>query len=250
MRVAIMQPTYVPWCGYFDLIDQADLFVFLDDVPFQKRSWQQRNRIVRPEGLSWLTLPVKSKGMRGQRICDVELSDVSVLEKHLRTLATVYAGAPFLEALLWEYELVAESAGVSLSMWNVGLIEAMCKALDIETPWILASEICVGAHRGEHLARVCQAVGATEYLTPPGSVEYLQEDIASFETRGIAVRVQEYEHPTYEQPGQESFCSHASALDLLARTGPEAGAILRSGRRASRTLDSYEITHEPLKATA
>jgi hypothetical protein len=250
MRVAIMQPTYLPWCGYFDLIDQADFFVFLDDVAFQKRSWQQRNRIVRSEGLSWLTLPVKSKGMRGQRICDVEISDLGVLAKHRKALATVYSGAPFLEALLWEYELVAESAGTSLSMLNVGLIEAMCKALGIGTRWALASELGVGAHRGEHLARLCQAVGATEYLTPPGSVDYLQEDIASFENRGISVRVQEYEHPTYEQGGRESFCSHASAIDLLARTGPKAGAILRSGRRESTFLQDNYSTLKPVKAIA
>ncbi len=249
MNVAIMQPTYLPWCGYFDLIDQVDFFVFLDDVAFQRRSWQQRNRIVRAEGLSWLTLPVKSKGLRGQRICDVELSDVGALAKHARTLATVYADSSYLEALLWEYELVAESVGTSLSMLNIGLIEAMCKALDIRTPWALASELGVGAHRGEHLARICQALGASEYLTPPGSVDYLLEDIASFDRRGIEVRVQQYEHPTYPQ-GRTSFCSHASAFDLLARSGPNSGSILRRGRRESLPLTKAYATNEQLKATA
>lgn len=250
MRIAIMQPTYLPWCGYFDLMDQADFFVFLDDVPFQKRSWQQRNRIVRSEGLAWLTLPIKSKGLRGQRICDVELADSGVSAKHARTIGTVYSNSPFTKALLWEYELVAESAGTSLSMLNVGLIEAMCKGFEIDTPWALASELTTGAHRGEHLARICQALGASEYLTPPGSVDYLLEDVESFDSRGIAVRVQDYEHPTYPQEGRSSFCSHASAIDLLARTGPQAGEILRSGRRASQPLPQANLTHEPLKAIA
>lgn len=242
MRIAIMQPTYLPWCGYFDLIDQVDFFVFLDDVAFQKRSWQQRNRIVQPEGLSWLTIPTKNKGLRGQRICDVEIADPGVLGKHAKTLSSAYRGTPYCEPLLWEYELIAKSAGASLSMLNVGMIEAMGRALGIKTPWALASELGVGGHRGEHLARICQSLRATEYITPPGSVEYLREDAASFFTRGIAISIQQYEHPEYQQ-GRDEFCSHASAIDLLARKGPEAGDILRSGRRPRQAfMPAYSET--------
>ncbi len=235
MRIAIMQPTYLPWCGYFDLVDQVDFFVFLDDVAFQKRSWQQRNRIVREDGLSWLTLPTKNKGLRGERIWDVEIADVRVLAKHAKTLASVYKKTPYCEALLWEYELIAKSAGTSLSMLNVGLIEAMGRALDIRTPWALSSELGLAGHRGGHLARLCQSLRATEYITPPGSVEYLREDAASFFSRGIAISIHQYEHPVLGQ-GRPEFCSHASAIDLLARKGPEAGDVVRSGRRACKPL--------------
>ncbi len=249
MRVAIMQPTYLPWCGYFDLMDQVDLFVFLDDVAFQKRSWQQRNRVVGPAGLSWLTVPVKAKGKRGQLVGEVEIADTTVLAKHARTLESFYASAPCVDAMLGEYELAANAVGTSLCMLNLGLIEAMCRALQVSTPWVLASEVTAGGRRGEHLARLCSAVGATEYLSPPGSIDYLLEDRASFEERGIAVHVHTYEHPQYAQ-GREEFLSHASAFDLLARVGGHAGEILRSGRRRSTRLISEPQYAAPMEAIA
>ena len=86
-----MQPTYLPWIGYFDLIDRVDCFVFLDSVQFDRRSWQQRNRVLTTQGPRWVTVPVKSKGRRDQRICDVEIDQSSEFgRKHLETLRHAY----------------------------------------------------------------------------------------------------------------------------------------------------------------
>ena len=95
MKVAISQPTYLPWIGYFDLIDQVDRFVFLDTVQFEKRSWQQRNRIRTAEGLLFLTVPVIVKGRFEQKIKDVEIESPFFVRKHLRTIESNYRRAPF-----------------------------------------------------------------------------------------------------------------------------------------------------------
>ncbi len=95
MKVAIAQPTYLPWLGYFDLLDQVDKFVLLDTVQFEKQSWQQRNRIKTPTGLMWLTVPVVFRGRLGQRIVDVEIREPEFCRDHLRAVELNYRRAPF-----------------------------------------------------------------------------------------------------------------------------------------------------------
>ena len=96
MRIAIMQPTYLPWAGYFELIDNCDLFIFFDDVQFVKKSWQQRNKIKTPKGELLLTVPVLTKGKRGQLIKDVHINnDLSWRSKHLVSIESNYQRAPF-----------------------------------------------------------------------------------------------------------------------------------------------------------
>src|SRR5579864_5457599 len=96
MKVAISQPTYLPWLGYLDLIDQVDTFVLLDNVQFEKQSWQQRNRIKTPTGLQWLTVPVIFKGRFGQHIQDVEIRE-DFAAKHLRALELNYRRAQYFD---------------------------------------------------------------------------------------------------------------------------------------------------------
>ncbi len=97
MRIAISQPSYLPWLGYFDLIDQVDTFVVLDTVQFEKQSWQQRNRIKTSAGLMWLTVPVVFRGLLGQKILEVEVRDAEFWRKHLRGIEVNYRRAPCFE---------------------------------------------------------------------------------------------------------------------------------------------------------
>src|SRR5216684_6490113 len=97
VKVAISQPTYLPWLGYFDLMDQVDVFVLLDDVQFEKQSWQQRNRIKTPVGLQWLTVPVIFKGRFGQLIKDVEIRDPDFWRNHFRAIELNYRRSPFFD---------------------------------------------------------------------------------------------------------------------------------------------------------
>ena len=233
----ISQPTFLPWLGWFDLADQGEVMVLLDDVAFSKQSWQQRNRIRTPKGLEFLSLPVKSAGRLGQRIMDCELAETGFVGKMMKTLQANYAKAPHFAAAIAGLEAVLQAGAASgrLVELNCALIHWMATRLEVATPMLRASELGVAGQRGEHVAALCAHFGAQRYLSPAGAEDYLREDRAAFDSRGIAVLLQVYEHPSYAQR-YAPFEPYASALDLIFNEGPAAARIMRSGRRPARPL--------------
>lgn len=232
MKVAISQPTYLPWLGYLDLIDQADAFVFLDTVQFEKRSWQQRNRIKRREGLSLLTVPVKVKGRFEQKIEDVEISSRHFVRKHLRSLETNYRRAPFFGKYFPVVAKILETQANTggLAELNIRLIEWVCNALGVKTLLLRSSQTKHEGSRSELLLSLCGALGADCYISSSGSAQYLLRDSPRFAVAGIEVFFQQYEHPRYRQQFPP-FISHASVIDLLFNEGERSLEIIRSGRR-------------------
>ena len=243
--IAISQPTFLPWAGWFDLADQVDLLIVLDDVAFSKQSWQQRNRIRTREGLSYVTVPVQSAGRLGQLIRETELASAVFVEKLLRTIAQNYGRAPFYAHYFAELSQVmrAGAATGKLAELNCGLIEWLARHLEVQTPRVRSSELGVDGKRGAHVAKLCERVGASRYVSPPGAEEYLIEDRGEFDSRAISVSLHVYEHPIYKQCF-EPFVPYASVLDLLLNHGEQAGAIVRSGRRAPRALGSAVVVGE------
>ncbi|MEO8162050.1 MAG: WbqC family protein, partial [Arenimonas sp.] len=218
--VAIVQPTFLPWAGWFDLVDQADTWILLDDVAFSKQSWQQRNRIRDRDGLAWLSVPVRSAGKLGQPIREVELAGDEFVRRFCNTIRANYARAACFEACFAGFEaaLQVSAATGMLSDLNRGLIDWLAGQLGVATPRFLSSELPVKGRRGEYVARLCEHVGANLYLSPAGAEDYLREDLGQFEVRSIAIELQAYEHPVYKQCF-EPFASHASVLDLLFNEG-------------------------------
>lgn len=235
----IMQPTFLPWLGWFDLLDQSSVMIFLDDVGFSKQSWQQRNRIRAATGLLYLSLPVKTSGRIGQKINEARLDGNVFVDKMIRTIQGNYAKAPFFSRYFSEFCDVMKSSSSSglLMDMNCELINWLIMELGIDKPIKMASAIGVGGERGEHVALLCRDVGATQYLSPAGAEEYLRKDHAVFEKSGIEVMLHNYEHPDYRQCFAP-FVPYASVLDLLMNEGPESMGIIRSGRRASRLLSA------------
>jgi len=233
VRLAISQPTYLPWLGYFDLIDQVDAFVILDSVQFEKQSWQQRNRIKTPTGLQWLTVPVVLRGRFGQSIQEVEIRDCEFTRKHLRAIELNYRRAPFFEQYFQELvpRLVC-AAGSRLLDLNVGLIQWFMAALGIRTPLFFSSHLHLPGKRMELLANICAYLGATVYISPLGSAEYLLPEIHLLKSRSMEVRFQNYDHPRYRQMFPP-FVPFASILDLIFNEGECALKIVRSGREES-----------------
>jgi hypothetical protein len=231
VKIAIAQPTYLPWLGYFDLLDQADQFVFLDSVQFEKRSWQQRNRIKTPNGLQWLTVPVMSRGKREQRIAEVEIGE-EFWRDHFRSIEMNYRRAPFFDRYYGAVSDLMRSAASSsnLAALTISLLGWFAKVMDIRTPTLRSSELPVQGKRTELLAEICESLGATTYLSALGSAEYLVNELPVMTERGIEVVFQHYEHPVYNQLFPP-FQPYASALDLLFNEGENALAIIRSGRR-------------------
>ncbi len=233
----ILQPTFIPWIGFFDLVDQADVVIILDDVQFSKQSWQQRNRLRTPDGLGILSVSVKSAGRSQQLINEVELANDNVVEKLLRSVQGYCARAPFFRDLFPGFSAAMLAGGASgrLAELNIALIQWIMQALALDVPLVRSSDLRTQGKRGEYVAALCEEVGATRYLSPAGAEGYLIEDREAFDRRDISVGLHVYEHPQYRQCFKP-FEPYASVLDLIFNVGPESLSVLRSGRRPARAL--------------
>jgi hypothetical protein len=251
MKIGIMQPTYLPWIGYFDMMDQVDTFVLLDHVQFAKRSWQQRNRIKTPHGLEWLTVPVEVKGKWRQSILDVRVHTAQFAKKHVHTLEIHYGRATHGAAVIRELAglLLREPPWDRLAELNVALIDWLCRGLGVLTPVVRSSTLSPRGERTEALVSICEQLGGTHYLSALGSAEYLLADLHLFEARGIRVTFQHYVHPTYTQL-YPPFVPYASAIDLLCNEGPGALAVVRSGRRPDLSPAEVRRTFETREAAS
>jgi hypothetical protein len=231
MKIAISQPTYLPWIGYFDLMDQVETFVLLDDVQFEKRSWQQRNRIKTPAGLQWLTVPAAVSGRAGQLIKEVEIKDVEFWRDHCRSIELNYRRSKFFDDYFAGFiaRLTAPS-GIPLADLNIRLIEWFMEMLGITTPLVMSSSLRETGARTQLLANICEALGATQYLSPLGSAVYLMEGQNMLLDQGIELMFQNYEHPVYGQLFPP-FVPFASTVDLLFNEGERSLEIIRGGRR-------------------
>ena len=172
MKIAISQPTYLPWIGYLDLIDQVDTFVLLDNVQFEKQSWQHRNRIKTPTGLQWLTVPVLFRGRFGQLINEVEIRDIEFWRNHLRAIELNYRRAPFFDNYFDDLSIqIAADEFVRHALiadLDVRLLEWFMDVLGIQTPLLRSSQLKQPGKRTELLANICGSLGATQYVSPIG----------------------------------------------------------------------------------
>lgn len=237
--VAVMQPTWLPWCGYFDLMDRVDHFVLLDDVEFSYQSWQHRNRIQTRDGLRWLTIPV-SKSDRFRPINDVHIADRDdAATRMANQLREAYRASEQIEMRNKALDLIS---GVRprrplLDVLVAG-IELLRNALGVSTPLHFSSDIETRSGRGDRLVDLVRAVEGVHYVTPAGAVGYLEQELDAFDDGGVSISVQGYEHPKYEQL-HKPFEPFASALDLTLTVGPPgAGGVMRSGRRPTTDLET------------
>lgn len=229
---AIMQPTYLPYLGYFHLIAATDVFVFLDDVQFARRSWQSRNRILGSSGEVMLTVPVK-KHDRDTPISAIEVSEGEPWrEKHLKAIAFNYARRPhFAEGYAFLEETLAAKG--LLADLNRAVVEGAARRLDLATEFVNARDLACPGHRSDHLLAICRAVGADDYLSPMGSHDYMEDD-GVFAAAGFPVRFQSFVEIAYPQ-GREPFTPYMSFVDALMNLGWRglAGLIAQMRERSS-----------------
>jgi hypothetical protein len=229
-KIAIMQPTYLPWIGYFALMAAVDEFILLDDVQFARKSWQQRNRIKGPSGLVTLTVPVHRTGVLDTPIDRVQIDWSSDFAgKHIRTIETAYAEAShFGEHWTALGQLIGRETP-QLADYTIALIEKLRSALGINTTLLRSSTLQLSGKREGRLVAMCRARGAGTYVSPMGSHDYLEGSDA-FESAGIELLYDNYSHPTYPQLHGD-FISHLSAVDLLLNCGSSSLEILTRGTR-------------------
>jgi len=224
--VAIMQPTYIPWLGYFDLIDRSDIFVFLDSVQFDKRSWQQRNRIKTSNGELMLTVPVLTKGRFNQKICDVIIEKSQKFEKkHFNSIRSNYKKSKYYNLYIQELEEIFNSNISKLTDLNMRLIEWLSSKLGVGSEFVSSSKLDVSGSKTELLINICNEINANHYLSPDGSKKYIDKNNL-FVKSGIKLSYQNYRHPTYNQLFGD-FLPYMSALDLLFNEGANSLNIIR-----------------------
>lgn len=234
MIVAIHQPQFMPWPGYFDKLDRCDHFVLLDTVQYKKNEWQNRNRIKTAQGAQWLTVPVSFS-------FPAAIGDVAVNEganwrhKHWQSLVTNYSKAPQWQALEPALKKLYDQVWSRLSDLNRATIELLKAELAIDTPVTWASEM--GDLDGDPTGRLvdlCRELGADHYLSGIDGASYM--DLGQFEAAGIGVIFQRYNPPAYPQRFGD-FVSHLSALDLVLNCGPDSLTTLRQGRGSEPGAD-------------
>jgi hypothetical protein len=222
--LVVLQPGYLPWLGYFDLLRRADVFVHYDDVQFDKHSWRNRNRVKGPHGAVWLTVPVLHRGRFGQSILDVEIDDRrDWRHKQLATIAQLYARAPLLDAILPRLREILEQPWPRLVELDLAVIAWIASYLGIATPTYRAGELGIGGSRNERLLDLCRYFGATRYLSGNAARAYL--DVSRFAAAGIEVAWHDYVHPVYPQL-HGAFVPYLSMLDLLLNLGPGARPLI------------------------
>ena len=232
MRVVINQSNYLPWKGYFDLIHDADLFIFLDDVQYTHRDWRNRNRIKTPDGLLWLTIPVGSGTDR--LINEVPLPAGDWAGRHAQSLRYGYAGsrhfgtyAPFLA------EIFRPSGWPTLSAFNQHVIQTISRDFlgNTRTQFVDSTVFRIRESKQDRILALLQAVGATSYLSGPAAKNYLEPN--RFEAAGIELLWKDYSgYPEYPQL-HGPFEHAVSILDLLFSTGPAAPDYIWGWREAT-----------------
>ncbi len=226
MTVAIHQPQYLPWPGYFDKIDRADLFVILDTVQYKKNEFQNRNRLKTAQGWQWLTVPVRYRFP--QRIHEVPInSDVNWRHKHRQALTANYARAPHFKTHLPFFDNLYEQTWDRLVDLNIRTILGLMETFGVTTPTRRAADWELSDDPTGRLVDICRHAGADTYLSGAGGQDYL--DLAQFEAAGIRVVFQDYRHPEYPQQFG-AFEPYMSAVDILFNCGPDSLKTLRSGR--------------------
>jgi hypothetical protein len=228
-RVAIVQSCYIPWKGYFDLINLCDEFILYDDVQYTRRDWRNRNVIKTRAGVQWLTIPIDVKGRYHQRVCDAVAQDDAWRTQHWRSLLANYARAahfPDYASALEDLYLHCDER--LLSTINHRFLSAICGWLGIDTrvTWSMDYSCEPGLRKTERLIALCQRAGAGQYLSGPAARAYIDED--AFRRAGIELQYMDYSGYSEHSQQFPPFVHEVSVLDLLFNEGTQAPRFMKS----------------------
>lgn len=220
--LSLMQPTYIPWLGYFNLIKNSDEFVIYTTTQLNKRSWQTRNKIKSPNGILMLSIPIKKTLKRD----DILIKDAEVENsfnwqgKHLKSIKQSYSKSPFFDDIYPLIQNVLNKKSNYLIDYTVSLILMFIKYLNIETKIIYSNEIQYSGKKAEALASICKERKAETYLSVTGAKDYILAGEKIFTNNKIQLKWNEFIHPEYKQP-YGTFESHLSIIDALFLLGFE-----------------------------
>ena len=220
MRIVILQPSFLPWRGYFHQIYKADTFVFYDDVQYDKRGWRNRNKIKTPGGAEWLTVPVESGGKYLQLIKDAKIDNTQDWRrKQLNAIQYNYHKAPFYNEYINFFNDIYSRNWDNICELDMYTTKEISKFLGINTRFIKSSEFASAGKKTDRLINICKHLGATHYLSGPAAQDYIEKE--KFENNNIVLEYQEYNYTEYPQV-YGKFEPYVSIIDLLFNCGPES----------------------------
>jgi hypothetical protein len=224
MRVVILQPSYIPWRGFFHQIAKSDLFIFYDDVQYDKRGWRNRNRIKTAQGPAWLSIPVFNKGAQTEHL---PISTIQIVwdrpwnREHWNSIQLAYRKAPYFEQMAGVLEPFYSSKPDFLADFTISLTIALARHLGItHTRFMRSSEMeGVEGTKTDRLLSILKKVGATHYISGPSARDYIEKE--KFQQAGISLEFLVYDYPEYPQL-YPPFEPQVSIIDLMSMTGPDA----------------------------
>ncbi|TXT55796.1 MAG: hypothetical protein BAJATHORv1_30179 [Candidatus Thorarchaeota archaeon] len=218
MKIAVHQPNFLPYLGYFDKARQVDIFVIFDDVQFTPRGYTNRNKIKKPNGTIWLTVPIT--GDRMAPINEIRIADhVEWQEKHLKTLKHMYGKSDYYEIIIPRFQEIYDKGYTYLAEFNIDLLELCFELLGITTKMVFSSNLDIIAEDGnQRILKICKKLEADKYLSGESGRDYLE--LSSFQESGISVEFLDFSHPVYEQQFGD-FIPNLSIIDYLMNEGPK-----------------------------
>ncbi len=224
-KVAILQSNYIPWKGYFDIINFVDEFILYDDVQYTERDWRNRNKIKTPQGPLWLTISVKRHFQ--QKINETVISDLAWNRKHWKSIVQNYSKAQYFYTYKEFFEeLYLNRTEVLLSQINYRFLTAICEILGINTKFSWSMDYHLIEGQTERLVDLCEQTHATEFFLGPAAKAYLNEEL--FNNEGITLHYMDYSgYPEYHQLFPP-FVHEVSILDLIFNAGPDAPKYMKS----------------------
>lgn len=228
MKVVVLQPSYIPWRGHFDQIRRADLFIFYDDVQYDKHGWRNRNQIKTSQGKQWITIPVHSKGVTG----GIPIKDVRIdwskpwPKKHLNALTYAYAKAPFFRAYQPWLESIFVRKDEYLADFTIQTTIELAEKLGISnTKFMRSSEIPgIQGQKTDRLIQILKHVETTHYLSGPSARDYIETE--KFDQAGITLEFMNYSYPEYTQL-HLPYDPYVTGLDLLFMVGDDALSYIK-----------------------
>ena len=226
-KIAILQSNYIPWKGYFDLINMVDEFILYDDMQYTKRDWRNRNKIKTPNGLVWLTIPVEVKGKYFQKINETKVSEKDWAKKHWQCIFYNYKKSKYFK----EYKDIFEELYLNcneeyLSQINYKFIVTINKILGIKTKIRWSNEFELIDGQTEKLLSICKQCGADTYLSGPAAKNYFDDELAKKEN----IKVEWMDYSGYKEYEQQysPFEQGVSILDLLFNEGINSSKFMKS----------------------
>ena len=227
-KIAVMQSNYIPWKGYFDMINSVDEFVFYDDVQYTKKDWRNRNKIKTAAGLLWLTIPVLVKNKFDQRIMDVRVNGSDWKKKHLKSILFNYKKAAYFDELHdFLIDLYETADSPFLNEINYSFLGKICDYLGIHTTFKFSFDYTLDdSDRTGRVVDLCRQLDATHLVNGPKAKQHMNEEL--FRRAGITVTYMDYSgYPEYPQLFPP-FAHGVSILDLILNKGKEARQYMKS----------------------